>query len=51
MEQQIRDYTTVTINNDLAEKIDAVLKKGGYQNRGDFIREAIRKRLEDFKEA
>jgi metal-responsive CopG/Arc/MetJ family transcriptional regulator len=40
-----RDYTTVTISNDLACKIDLALKKGGYLNRGDFVREAIRSLL------
>jgi len=42
-----RDYTTVSIPIDLAIKIDQVVKKGGYQNRADFVRDAIRRLLEE----
>jgi metal-responsive CopG/Arc/MetJ family transcriptional regulator len=45
-EQQERDYTTVSIPNDLMRKVDSALKEGGYQNRSDFIRAAIRSLLE-----
>lgn len=47
--QETRDYTTVAIDLNLAGKIDNVLKKGGYLNRGDFIREAIRKALKEYE--
>ncbi len=46
-----RDYTTVTISNNLARLIDIALKKGGYLNRGDFVREAIRSLLEKQQKA
>ncbi len=44
-----RNYTTVTVPNSLMSKVDLVVKneKYGYQNRTDFIFEAIRKRLRE----
>ena len=44
-----RDYTTVSIPMSLAKRIDDVVQSGkyGYQNRSDFILEAIRKRLRE----
>lgn len=38
-------YTTVSIPLDLAQKIDAILEKGAYKNRPDFVRDAIRRLL------
>ena len=43
-------YTTISIPISLAEKIDEAIKKGLYQNRPDFVRDAIRKLLKE-KEA
>ena len=46
MEEKERDYTTVSIPNDLAAKIDKFLEEHpGYQNRADFVRDAIRRLL------
>jgi len=44
-----RNYTTVSIPKDLAERVDAVLQKGGYTNRPDFVRDAVRKALEEIE--
>ena len=43
-------YTTISIPISLAEKIDEAIKQGLYQNRPDFVRDAIRKLLKE-KEA
>ncbi|MCL1977296.1 MAG: ribbon-helix-helix domain-containing protein [Candidatus Bathyarchaeota archaeon] len=48
--EKTRDYTTVSIPLDLMNKIDNALKKGGYQNRSDFVRDAIRDRLKGLQE-
>ncbi|MCL2476276.1 ribbon-helix-helix domain-containing protein [Candidatus Bathycorpusculum sp.] len=42
-----RNYTTTTIPNHLMARVDAVVasEKYGYQNRSDFILEAIREKL------
>lgn len=40
-----QSYTTVSIPQELAKKIDEAIKSGLYQNRGDFTRAAIRKLL------
>ncbi len=47
MEEKKRDYTTISVSNNLAQKIDKVIQKGGYQNRADFVRDAIRRLLEE----
>ncbi len=47
MPETDRDWTTVSIPSDLAEKIDKIAKEKGYQNRADFVRDAIRRLLED----
>lgn len=44
-----QDYTTVSIPMTLAEKIDEILEKEGYQNRADFVREAVRKLLSELE--
>ena len=41
-----RDYTTMSIPLSLAERIDRVLKKEGYQSRSDFVRDAVRRWLD-----
>ncbi len=42
-------YTSVSIPITLAQRIDDVVESGkyGYQNRADFVLEAIRKRLRE----
>jgi hypothetical protein len=46
--EKARDYTTVSIPMGLARRIDEFIKrKKDYQNRGDFVLEAVRKRLEE----
>jgi Arc/MetJ-type ribon-helix-helix transcriptional regulator len=42
-----RDYTTVSIPLSLAERIDKLVNKGSYSNRPDFVRDAIRRLLEE----
>jgi metal-responsive CopG/Arc/MetJ family transcriptional regulator len=49
MSEKERDYTTVSVPIELAEKIDKALEKGGYRNRPDFVCDAIRRRLEDLE--
>lgn len=44
-----RDYTTLSIPLVLAERIDKVLKVGGYMSRSDFTREAIRRFLDEIE--
>jgi len=46
---QYPQYKTVSIPIKLAEKIDAALEKGGYNNRPDFVREAIRRLLKELE--
>lgn len=47
--KKTRKYTTVSIPVGLADRIDQIVKRGReYQNRGDFVLEAIRRRLEEF---
>jgi metal-responsive CopG/Arc/MetJ family transcriptional regulator len=47
--ERVVNYTTVTVPNSLMSKVDLVVKndKYGYQNRTDFIFEAVRKRLRE----
>ena len=42
-------YVSVSIPRDLIERIDKIIKSGryGYDSRPEFIKEAIRKRLEE----
>jgi metal-responsive CopG/Arc/MetJ family transcriptional regulator len=49
METVERDYTTLSIPLVLAERIDKVLKVGGYMSRSDFTREAIRRFLDEIE--
>lgn len=49
MPENDRDWTTVSIPVDLAEKIDKIAKEKGYNNRADFVRDAIRRLLEDLE--
>jgi len=46
-----RNFTTVAIPDSLMAKVDMAVAsdKHGYQNRGDFILESIRKRLRELK--
>jgi metal-responsive CopG/Arc/MetJ family transcriptional regulator len=43
-----RNYTTVSIPCEIAERIDRILKIKGYSSRSEYVREAVRKQL--FKE-
>lgn len=47
---RVRDYTTVNIPKQLVEKVRGILKKGGYLNLSDFVRDAVRMRLEELIE-
>lgn len=42
-------YTTVSIPQKLAKQIDETIEEGGYRNRSDFVRDAIRRLLEEKK--
>ncbi|MFQ5759283.1 MAG: ribbon-helix-helix domain-containing protein [Candidatus Bathyarchaeia archaeon] len=44
-----RKHTTVSFPLDLAERIDRVLSKGGYQSRSDFVRDAVRRLLKELE--
>lgn len=44
-----RRHTTVSVPLELAEHIDRVLRKGGYQNRSDFVRDAVRRFLQELE--
>ena len=43
------DYTTVRLPKEIMDEIDQIIKRGtrGYKSRSEFIKEAIRKRLEE----
>jgi metal-responsive CopG/Arc/MetJ family transcriptional regulator len=43
------NYTTVTVPHNLMARVDSIVsnEKYGYQNRSDFIFEAVRKRLRE----
>jgi metal-responsive CopG/Arc/MetJ family transcriptional regulator len=45
-----RDYTTANIPVELAERIDKIIIKLGYQNRSEFIRDAVRRYLEQLED-
>lgn len=47
--EKLPQYTTISIPVELAEKIDAALEKGGYNNRPDFVRDAIRRLLKELE--
>jgi metal-responsive CopG/Arc/MetJ family transcriptional regulator len=49
METHERNYTTVSIPKDLAEKIEEILPKSGYLGIADFVRDAVRRRLEQME--
>jgi metal-responsive CopG/Arc/MetJ family transcriptional regulator len=44
-------YINIKVPEELADMIDEVIKKHtfGFRSRGEFVNEAIRKRLEDIK--
>lgn len=44
-----RTYTTVNVPLDLTKRIDDAVSKRGYQSRAEFVRDAIRRLLEDFE--
>jgi len=45
------NFVSVSIPEELIKEIDKILAshKGGYESRPEFIKEAIRKRLEEMK--
>ena len=47
------EMITVKLDDEFLKNIDKVVEKEGYQNRTEFIRNALREKLEDakFKEA
>ena len=49
MDTHERNYTTVSIPKDLAEKIEKVLPKAGYLNMAEFVRDAIRRKVEQME--
>lgn len=46
-EEKERGYTTISIAIEMAERIDKVVEKGDYSNRPDFVRDAVRRLLEE----
>ena len=48
-EEDTNKYTTVSIPKHLMKKVEAVVTSGahGYQNKSDFVLDAIRKRLRE----
>ena len=44
-----RDYTTASIPNHLASRITNILEKAGYQSLAEFVRDAVRRRLEEIE--
>lgn len=49
MSLPVRNYTTVSIPNYLAERIRRVHTKAGYQSMSEFVRDAARRRLEEIE--
>ena len=49
MTEHVRDYTTVNIPNQLAEKVREILATSGYQSLAEFVRDAARRRLEEIE--
>jgi metal-responsive CopG/Arc/MetJ family transcriptional regulator len=47
----MRRYTNIALPDDLVEQIDKVIKKGGYgyKSRAEFVKEAVRALLKEFK--
>lgn len=44
-----RDYTTASIPRDLAIRAEKVLSRLGYQSLSEFVRDAIRRRLDELE--
>lgn len=49
MEIHERDYTTVSIPKDVVEKASRILSREGYQSFAEFVRDAVRRRLEELE--
>jgi Arc/MetJ-type ribon-helix-helix transcriptional regulator len=45
-----RDYTTASIPLHLADRVKRVLPLAGYQSLAEFVRDAVRRRLEELEE-
>ncbi len=45
------NYTTVRLPKELIQEIDDIIKRGfrGYKSRSEFIKEAIRRRLDEMQ--
>lgn len=44
-----RNYTTANIPSDLAERVEPYCRKLGYSNLSEFVRDAVRRRLEELE--
>jgi len=49
MSEHVRDYTTVSIPKNLAERVREILTRAGYQSFAEFVRDAARRRLEEIE--
>ena len=45
----VTEMITVKLENSFLENIDNIVKKEGYQNRTEFIRSALRDKIEEMK--
>lgn len=45
----VTEMITVKLEDKFLEDIDSIVKKEGYQNRTEFIRAALRERIEEVK--
>ena len=47
----VKKWVTIALSKDLVDKIDMLLKSGkyGYTSRGDFVSDAVRKLLKEYK--
>jgi len=44
-----RGYTTASIPLDIAERIDKILAKEGFMSFAEFVRDSVRRRLEEIE--
>ena len=49
MSERVRNYTTANIPLDFAARIKKHLRPLGYQNVSEFVRDAVRRRLEEIE--
>lgn len=43
------DYINIKIPKDLGNEIDKMIQKRGYASRAEFVKEAVRKHIDEFK--